>query len=126
MAELRFTKSHEWVRVESGIATIGITDYAQEQLGDIVFIELSKVGDKIKQSAQLGIIESTKAASELCAPISGEVVEINSELANNPQWINKSPLDSGWIAKIRLENLTELDNLLDEVAYRELVEGEIH
>lgn len=121
MPELRFTKSHEWVRVEDAVATIGITDYAQEQLGDIVFIELPKVGDKIKQSSQLGIIESTKAASELYTPISGEVVEINSELANNPQWINKSPLDSGWIAKIKLENLSELDNLLEEAAYRELV-----
>ena len=88
MSDLKFTKSHEWTRIEGDIVTTGITDYAQGQLGDIVFIELPKVGEKIKQSSQLGTIESTKAASELYAPISGEVVQVNDELGNNPQWIN--------------------------------------
>jgi len=124
MAELKFTKSHEWVRIEGSIAMVGITDYAQSQLGDIVFIELPKVGQSLKKSSQLGTIESTKAASELYAPISGEITQINSDLINNPQWINESALDKGWIAKVKPEDPAELDSLLDESAYRELVEKE--
>lgn len=124
MSELKFTKSHEWVKVEGSIATVGITDYAQSQLGDIVFIELPKAGQSLKKSSQLGTIESTKAASELYAPISGEITRINSDLINNPQWINESALDKGWMAKVKLEDPAELDSLLDESAYRELVEKE--
>jgi len=126
MAELKFTKSHEWVRVERNIATVGITDYAQSQLGDIVFIELPKAGQSLKKSSQLGTIESTKAASELYTPISGEITQINSDLINNPQWINESAFDKGWMAKVKLEDPAELDSLLDENAYRELVEKETH
>ncbi len=121
MADLKFTKSHEWIRIEGDVVTTGITDYAQGQLGDIVFIELPKVGERIKQLSQLGTIESTKAASELYAPISGEVIQANDELGNNPQWINESPLDQGWIAKIKIENQVELDNLMDEAAYEEFI-----
>ncbi|MCK4520122.1 MAG: glycine cleavage system protein GcvH [Candidatus Omnitrophica bacterium] len=121
MADLKFTKSHEWIRIEGDVVTTGITDYAQGQLGDIVFIELPKVGKRIKQLSQLGTIESTKAASELYAPISGEVIQANDELGNNPQWINESPLDQGWIAKIKIENQVELDNLMDEAAYEEFI-----
>ncbi len=124
MSELKFTKSHEWVKVEGSIATVGITDYAQSQLGDIVFIELPKAGQSLKKSSQLGTIESTKAASELYAPISGEITRINSDLINNPQWINESALDKGWMAKVKLEDPAELDSLLDESAYRELVDKE--
>lgn len=126
MAELKFTKSHEWVRVERNIATVGITDYAQSQLGDIVFIELPKAGQSLKKSSQLGTIESTKAASELYTPISGEITQINSDLINNPQWINESAFDKGWMAKVKLEDPAELDSLLDENAYRKLVEKETH
>jgi len=126
MAELKFTESHEWVRVEGNIATVGITDYAQSQLGDIVFIELPKAGQSLKKSSQLGTIESTKAASELYTPISGEITQINSDLINNPQWINESAFDKGWMAKVKLEDPAELDSLLDENAYRELVEKETH
>ena len=121
MSELKFTKSHEWIRIESDIATTGITDYAQSQLGDIVFIELPEVGKKIKQLVQVGTIESTKAASELYAPISGEVVQVNSDLVKSPQWINESPLDKGWIAKIKIENQIEVNNLMDENTYKEFV-----
>ncbi len=121
MADLKFTKSHEWIRIEGDVVTTGITDYAQGQLGDIVFIELPKVGERIKQLSQLGTIESTKAASELYAPISGEVIQANGELGNNPQWINESPLDQGWIAKIKIEDQVELDNLMDEAAYEEFI-----
>ena len=125
MSDFKFTKAHEWVRVQGDIATVGITDYAQSQLGDIVFIELPKPGEGIKKSSQFGMIESTKAASELYAPISGEVIQVNNELVNNPQWVNESALDKGWMAKVKLEDLTELDNLLDEDAYREFVDKEI-
>jgi glycine cleavage system H protein len=126
MAELKFTQSHEWARIEADTATIGITDYAQSQLGDVVFIELPKPGDKIKKASQFGTVESTKAASELYAPVSGEVVQVNSDLINNPQWINESALDNGWMLKVKLENPAELDNLLDESAYKELVDKEAY
>jgi len=124
MSDLKFTKAHEWVRVQGDIATVGITDYAQSQLGDIVFIELPKAGEKIKKASQFGTIESTKAASELYAPISGEVTQINNDLVNNPQWINESAFDKGWMAKVKLEDFAELDSLLDESAYKELVDKE--
>ncbi len=123
---MKFAKSHEWVKVEGGIGKVGISEYAQSQLGDIVFIELPDPGDKLTQGSQLGTIESTKAASELFAPISGEVIEVNGELVNNPQWINESPFEKGWIAKIKVKNPAELDNLMDEAAYNEYVEKEAH
>ena len=126
MTDFKFTKSHEWVTLQGDIATIGITDYAQSQLGDIVFIELPKPGDRIKKSSQFGTIESTKAASELYAPISGEVIQINKELINNPQWINESASDKGWMAKVKLEDSIELDSLLSEDVYKELVDEETH
>ncbi|MCK4912516.1 MAG: glycine cleavage system protein GcvH [Candidatus Omnitrophica bacterium] len=125
MPDLKFTKAHEWVKVQGEIATIGITDYAQSQLGDIVFIELPKPGEEIKKSSQFGTIESTKAASELYAPVSGKVIQINDELVNNPERVNESALDKGWIAKVRLEDVAELDSLLDESAYREFIDKEI-
>lgn len=121
MSDLRFTKSHEWVRAEGDLAITGITDYAQDQLGDIVFIELPKVGENIKQFSQLGTIESTKAASELYAPISGEIIQVNSELNSNPQWVNESPLDKGWIVKFKIGSQAELSELMDEAAYREFI-----
>ena len=126
MSDLKFTKSHEWVRVQGDIATVGITDYAQSQLGDIVFIELPKAGEKIKKASVLGTIESTKAASELYAPVSGEITQVNNDLVNNPQWINESAFDKGWMAKVKLEDFAELDSLLDESTYGEFVEKETH
>lgn len=124
METLKFNKSHEWAKVEGETATIGITDYAQQQLGDIVFIELPDVGAQVKQFSQFGTIESTKAANELYSPLSGEVIEANSELVNNPQWINEDASGKGWMIKIRLSDASELDNLLDEAGYKELVEKE--
>ena len=121
---MKFTKSHEWVKVESGVATVGVSDYAQKQLGDIVFIELPSIGDQLSQSSQLGTIESTKAASELYSPLSGEVIEVNSELVNNPQWINEAPFEKGWMVKVKVDNATELDSLMDEASYKEYVEKE--
>jgi len=124
MGELKFTRSHEWVKIEGDYALIGIADYAQRQLGDVVFVELPQVGDELKQLSQFGIIESTKAAGELYAPLSGEVIEINDSLLNNPQWVNESPLEKGWMLKIKIADSAELDNLLDEDAHRKLVEKE--
>ena len=126
MAELRFTNSHEWARLEADSVTIGITDYAQSQLGDIVFIELPSVGENLEQSSQFGTIESTKAASELYAPVSGKVLAINSELNNNPQWINESPLEKGWMLRVKIANSEEFSSLMDEAAYKEFIEKESH
>ena len=126
MSDLKFTKSHEWANIEGTEATIGITDYAQSQLGDIVFIELPQVGEKIEKSSQFGTIESTKAASELYAPLSGEVTEVNEDLVNNPQWINESPLDKGWMLKVNIADAGEAESLLDEASYKEFVDKEAH
>ena len=126
MNRLKFTKSHEWVKIEDQTATAGITDYAQKQLGDIVFIELPQIGDKVQKVSQLGTIESTKAASELYAPLSGEVIEVNSDLANNPQWVNESAQDKGWMVKIKIKNPAELEGLMDEDSYKKYVEEENH
>ncbi len=126
MSELKFAKSHEWARVDDGIITVGITDYAQKELGDIVFVELPKVGDSVKQGSAFGTIESTKTASELYALVSGEVVEVNSELANNPQWVNEDPMGRGWMIAVKITDSNELNSLLDEAAYQKLIEREAH
>ncbi|MBP7088085.1 MAG: glycine cleavage system protein GcvH [Candidatus Omnitrophica bacterium] len=126
MKGLRFTKTHEWINLTNQAGVIGITDYAQSQLGDIVFIELPRLGEKIKQSSKFGTIESTKAASELYSPVSGEVIAINKDLINNPQWINESPFENGWMLKIKIENPQELEQLMDEVAYQNFIKEESH
>jgi len=126
MSTLKFSKTHEWAKIDNGTAVIGITDYAQKSLGDIVFIDLPKVKDKVKSTAQFGTIESTKAASELYSPLSGEVIEINKDLINNPQWVNESAVDRGWMIKIKIENSSELNNLMDEAAYKDFVAKEAH
>ena len=121
---MKFTTSHEWVNIEGDVVTVGITDYAQKELGDIVFVELPRVGDRVKKSCQFGTIESTKAASELYSPVTGEVVEVNEALVANPQWINESPYEKGWMVRIRIVNTDEVDALLDEIEYREFVSKE--
>lgn len=121
MDKLFFTKSHEWVKVEDDTGTAGITDYAQKQLGDVVFVELPKVGEEFSQFSQFGVVESTKAASELYIPLSGKVVEVNNELVDNPQWVNEDPFGKGWMIKIKIKELEEVKNLLDENAYKELI-----
>lgn len=123
---LKFSKSHEWVKIEADTASIGITDHAQKALGDIVFIDLPKVGDKLKQSAQFGTIESTKAASELFSPLSGTVTEVNKDLINSPQWINESPLDKGWMIKIKIQDSKETSSLMDEATYNNFAAKEAH
>jgi glycine cleavage system H protein len=113
----RYTKEHEWVNVEGGIATIGITDYAQHELGDVVFVELPKPGTKIESGKSFGTVESVKAVSEIYAPATGEVIEANAELHNTPEKINTDPHGAAWLIKVRLANAAELSGLMDAAAY---------
>ncbi|OQX81790.1 MAG: glycine cleavage system protein H [Candidatus Omnitrophica bacterium 4484_70.1] len=122
MSDLKFTKTYEWVKVEGEVATVGITDFAQLELGDIVFVELPTVGEKVNQFARLGTIESTKTASEFFSPLTGEVIEVNNGVVKNPQWINEDPYGKGWLVKLKVDNQAEIDNLLDEQSYKSLVE----
>ncbi|MEQ8814367.1 MAG: glycine cleavage system protein GcvH [Thalassobaculum sp.] len=115
---VKYTEDHEWIRVEGGIGTVGITDHAQEQLGDIVFIELPEVGRSLAKGDESGVVESVKAASEIYAPVSGEIVEVNAALVDAPQTVNSDPAGSGWFFKIRLSDPGELDGLMDEAAYK--------
>ena len=123
-SELKYTKEHEWVRVEGDSGTIGITDYAQDQLGDIVFVELPGVGAEISATQKLGEIESVKAVSELFAPVSGEVTEANDGLADSPEAVNDDPYGDGWMVKLRLSDEAELDQLLSADEYEAFVEAE--
>jgi glycine cleavage system H protein len=116
--ELSYTSEHEWVAMTGNVATIGITDYAQGELGDIVFVELPKVGDKTTQMQAFGTIEAVKAVSDLYAPLSGEVVEVNSKLEEQPQLINESPYSEGWIIKVKISDKSELAKLLSADDYR--------
>ena len=117
-ADCRFTKSHEWVRVEGDTATVGITDHAQEELGDIVYIELPEVGRVLSQEDAFGTVESVKAVSELYAPVGGEVVAVNETLAGSEAAINESPYEQGWMVKIRLKDPADAEALLDPQAYK--------
>ena len=126
MGELRISKSHEWVRIDGDVGTIGITDYAQKELGDIVFIELPSIGATLVQGEKLGTIESTKAASELYSPISGEVVEVNEELNNSPQYINEDSFGRGWMVAVKMKDVSELAALMDEPTYQDFIAKEKH
>lgn len=117
--ELRYTKTHEWVRVEGKIAVIGITDFAQEQLSGLTFVELPDVGDEIEAEDEVGVVESVKAASDVYAPVSGKVVEVNKALADTPELVNSDPYGQGWLFKVRMTNPKELDDLLDADEYEE-------
>ena len=119
---LHYTKDHEYVLVEGDIATIGVTDYAQGELGDIVFIEFPQVGDTTKQMEACANIEAVKAVSDLYAPVSGEVVEVNTELESNPQLINKDPYGEGWMLKVKMSDPGELDSLMSAGDYKNLIE----
>ncbi len=123
MSEMKFSEEHEWVRLEGDIGVVGITDYAQEQLGDVVYVELPDVGRKVEQGAEVAVVESVKAASEVYAPVSGEVVEVNETLTTAPQIVNEDATGAGWFVKIRVSDASELDNLMDEAAYKVYAEG---
>ncbi|GBC78292.1 Glycine cleavage system H protein [bacterium HR08] len=119
-----YTREHEWIRVEDDVGVIGITDYAQEALGDIVYVELPSVGDHFSQGEPFGNVESVKAVSELYMPVSGEVVEINEDLAESPQLVNEDPYGDGWMVKIALSDPTELETLMSASEYEEYVKEE--
>lgn len=117
----RYTAEHEWALPEGHIVLVGITDYAQHELGDVVYADLPKVGSRVTATKEFGAVESVKAASDIYAPVSGEVVAINEELSEHPQWVNESPYERGWMIRIRMSDPTELDGLLDAAAYRQLI-----
>ena len=120
-AELKYTKDHEWVRIEGDIATVGITEFAQSELGDIVYVEIETVGETIAQEEIFGSIEAVKTVSDLFMPISGEILEFNEELDGNPELVNSDPYGAGWMVKVKISNSDEIQNLLDAVAYTSLV-----
>lgn len=119
--DLKYTRDHEWIKIEGDSATMGITEFAQSELGDVVFVELPAIGKVVSQKETLAVVESTKAASDVYAPIGGKVKEVNSELTSNPEKINQDPYISGWIAKLESIATKDLDNLLSAEQYRELV-----
>jgi len=121
MSALRFTKDHEWVRLDGDLAVVGITDYAQSQLGDIVYVELPELGRRVEQGKEAAVVESVKAASEVYAPVSGEVAEVNEALAADPAVVNADPTGEGWFLKLRLADPKELDGLMNEEEYERFV-----
>ena len=125
MADRRYSETHEWVLVEAGIATVGITDFAQAQLGDVVFLELPRAGQRLAAGDSFGVIESVKAASDLYSPVEGTIKEINEKLTQNPELVNSDPLGEGWLMKLEVSG--ELPpRLLDEAGYKQLTEGAAH
>ena len=118
---VKYTEDHEWVSIDGDVGTVGITEHAQEQLGDIVFVELPDVGNTVSKGDETGVVESVKAASEIYAPVSGEIVEVNAALADAPATANSDPTGAGWFFKIKLSDPGELDGLMDESAYTDLV-----
>lgn len=120
---LKYTNEHEWIRVEGEIAYVGITDYAQEQLGDIVFVDIPTVGESLEANETFGTIEVVKTISDLFLPVSGEVIELNEALEENPELVNKDPYGEGWLIKIRPENVSDVDGLLDAEGYQAVING---
>jgi len=117
--DLHYTETHQWARVAGDVATVGITDYAQDQMGDLVYVELPEVGDEVNAGAPLGQVESVKAVSDVISPVSGEITEVNQALVDTPETVNREPYGDGWLAKIRMSDKSELDALLDSAAYQE-------
>jgi glycine cleavage system H protein len=126
MSVLRFTRDHEWIRLDGELAVVGVTDYAQSQLGDVVYVELPEIGRRVEKGKEAAVVESVKAASEVYAPASGEVAEVNEALAADPAKVNADPMGEGWFLKLRLTDLKELEGLLDEAAYQQFIEQEQH
>jgi glycine cleavage system H protein len=126
MGVLRFTRDHEWIRLDGELAVVGVTDYAQSQLGDVVYVELPEIGRRVEKGKEVAVVESVKAASEVYAPASGEIAEVNEALAVDPAKVNADPMGEGWFLKLRLTDLKELEGLLDEAAYQQFIEQEQH
>jgi len=120
--DLKYTSEHEWIRVEGETGTLGITDYAQQLLGDVVYVELPEIGAELKKGEAFGVVESVKAASDIYTPASGEVIEINSALGEHPEYINQSPYGNGWIVKIKLKDHSELNDLMDFNKYKSFIQ----
>ena len=120
---LKYTKDHEWIKVDGNEVYVGITDYAQNELGDIVFVEIETEGEKLKKEEVFGTIEAVKTVSDIFMPISGEVQEVNSKLEDSPEIVNKDPYGEGWLIKVKLSDKSELDDLLDASAYKELIQS---
>ena len=121
MSDLKYSREHEWVRLDGDVATVGISQFAQEQLGDVVFVELPDLGKAVEQNGDAAVVESVKAASEVYAPASGEVIEVNSKLEDDPELVNRAPTGDGWFIKIRLSDPSQLDGMMDEATYNEFV-----
>jgi len=120
--DLLFTEDHEYARIVDGVATIGVSEYAQEQLGDITYLELPQVGDSVSKGGSIGVIEAVKAASDIYSPVSGEIIEINSDLESNPELVNQDCYGKGWIVKVKMSNNTEATSLMNSDAYKAHVE----
>ncbi|MEZ4505918.1 MAG: glycine cleavage system protein GcvH [Thermomicrobiales bacterium] len=123
-ADLKYSKSHEWVRVDGDVATIGLADHAQSELGDITYLELPDVGDTVTAGEPLGVVESVKAASDIYAPVGGEVIERNENAVNAPELVNQSPFGDAWLIKVKVADAADLDALMDAIAYDEFLESE--
>ena len=123
---LKYTKDHEWVKVEGSLATIGVTAFATEQLGDIVYVEMPKAGEQVKAGATMGVVESTKAVSDVFYPVSGTIKETNEPLTDAPETINQDPYDKGWLVKIELSDTAELEGLMDAANYEEHMKASAH
>jgi glycine cleavage system H protein len=121
---LKYSKEHEWVSTEDSVATIGITDHAQEQLGEIVYIELPSVGEKVSKDDPFGVVESVKAVSDIYAPVSGTVVEVNEDLAESPEVVNEDPYGDGWLIKVKVSDPSDLDDLMDSEEYEQMIARE--
>ncbi|BBK45430.1 glycine cleavage system H protein [Allostella vacuolata] len=124
MSAIKFTEDHEWIRVEGDVGTVGITDFAQNQLGDVVFVELPAVGRRVTKGGDAAVVESVKAASEVYAPVTGEVIEINQAIVDEPAKVNAEPMAGAWFFKVRLANPSELDGMMDEAGYAAFVDGQ--
>ena len=122
-SELKYTKDHEWIQIEGNDAIIGITDYAQSELGDIVFVEIETIGDDLKKEEIFGSVEAVKTVSDLFAPLSGKIIEINEALEDNPELVNNDPYVEGWIIKMEIKDLSEIEDLLDADSYKDLIGG---
>lgn len=122
---MKFSQSHEWIKVEADIGTVGVSDHAQHELGDIVYVELPQVGKKVKSEEEVAVLESTKAAADIYCPVSGDIIEVNQRLKEMPELINESPESQGWIFKIKLSDPKELENLLDARGYKEMLHGRL-
>lgn len=123
MTKILFSEDHEYIRIENGVGTVGVTDFAQKALGDVVYVELPKIGATLTKGGQAGVVESVKSASELYSPVSGEVVEINNDLAGDPALVNTDPLGKAWFFKVKIANENDLAGLKDEAAYNDYIKG---